>query len=340
MACYHPLRAAYLNTKADSGKRQVKVFGEANSDNAFVFSDGKGHYDFSSCYSFGGSVWHPLQTFSVPCGQCVGCRLDYSRKWATRLMLELPYHQTAYFVTLTYSDEFLPIGSQGIPTLDPNSVTDFMKRLRSNQSRRGVAENIRFYLAGEYGSQSARPHYHLILYDWIPPEDDLIFLKYSKSGAPYYRSLSLEKLWPYGFNVVCGVSWQSCAYVARYILKKQKGEGKAIYEQNGIESEFNRMSRNPGIAYQYYEEHASDMLRDHFVQLQDGLRAPVPRYFDPFFEEQYPEEYKMLSEDRKNIAKILQQVKEFSSELDYFEQLVVDEQVKEKKSKMLVRPDI
>ena len=82
------------------------------------------------------------------------------------------------------------------------------------------------------------------------------------------------------------------------------------------------------------------MLIDGYVQLENGMAAPIPRYFDPFFEIDFPEEYQKLVENRIETAKMMQEVKEFSTELDYFEQLIVDENAKKAKAKMLVRPDI
>lgn len=340
MSCYHPLRAVILPGKTDSGKKNVKIIGSATSENKYCYQH-RSHsdsFDFSE-HVFESPYWRQLETMLVPCGQCVGCRLDYSRRWATRLMLELPYHENSYFVTLTYNDDYLPIGDQGLPTLVPDDVQKFMKRLRKEMSK-WSDHKIRFYLCGEYGSTTYRPHYHLIIYGLDLPDGDLVFLKNSQFGDPYYTSVIINKCWPFGFNLVAGVTWQSCAYVARYIMKKQTGEAASTYEEHGIVPEFVRMSRRPGIGRMYYDDHASDMLRNKYIQLSDGLKAPIPRYFDPFFEIDFPEEYEKLSEDRVMTAKLLSQMKEYSTELDYFEQLCVDESVKISKAKMLVRSDL
>lgn len=340
MSCYHPLRACILPGKNENGKRNLKVIGAASTQNQYAFQlRSKASVIDWSDREFCPPTWRSLETLLLPCGQCVGCRLDYSRRWATRMMLELPYHEHSYFVTLTYNDDNLPIGDKGLPTLVPEHVQLFMKRLRKEQSK-WTDKKIRFFLAGEYGEKKGRPHYHMILYGFEPPEGDLVFLSMSKFGDPYYTSVTINKCWQYGYNLVAGVTWKSCAYVARYIMKKQTGEGAQVYEDHGIKPEFVRMSRKPGIGKFYYDEHAKDMLHDRYIQLTDGLKAPVPRYFDPFFEIDFPDEYEKLSEDRVNTAKILQEIKDFSTELDYFEQLAVDESVKLSKSKMLVRPDI
>lgn len=340
MACYHPLRGAYTNIKTPNGKKQVKVFPEATTGNKFVFQNrAKPDVFYTSDYPTETGNWRKLDTFLIPCGQCIGCRLDYSRRWATRLMLELQCHQTAYFLTLTYDDDHITRGNKLAYTLVPEDVTNFLKRLRKEQSTRTDVK-IRYFLAGEYGSETHRPHYHLIVYDWIPPENDLVFLKNSFSGNKYWYSLTLNKLWKYGYNVVADVCWKSCAYVARYMLKKHKGLDSHIYDDLGIEPEYSTMSRRPGIGKEYYDLHAKDMLAQGYVQMPDGLTAPIPRYFDPFLEIDYPEEYEKLSENRVETAKMLQAIKEYSTELDYFEQLSIDEQAKEFRGKMLIRPNI
>ena len=106
MACYHPLRGAYTNVLTDSGKRKVKVFPSATTDNKFVYQNrAKPDVFTTSDRLFDIGFWRKLDTFLIPCGQCIGCRLDYSRRWATRLMLELQCHESAFFVTLTYDDD-------------------------------------------------------------------------------------------------------------------------------------------------------------------------------------------------------------------------------------------
>lgn len=341
MACFHPLRGAYTNGITSNGKKQIKVFPHASTGNTYVYQSRSNPAVFDcSDHKMDSVYWRPLDTFLIPCGQCIGCRFDYSRRWATRLMLELQCHTSAFFVTLTYDDEHIVRGEKLAYTLVPEDMVNFMKRLRDNQSYRGIDTKIRFFLAGEYGEKFHRPHYHLILFDWIPPENDLQFLKHSFNGDSYYSSLSLQKLWPNGYNLVTNVCWKSCAYVARYILKKQNGDNAKQYEDAGIIPEFSRMSRMPGIGKDYYDLHAKEMLDLGYVQMPDGLQAPIPRYFDPFFEMDYPQEYAKLSEDRILTAKMMQDVKEYASELDYFEQLLVDENAKKFKAKKLIRPEI
>ena len=112
----------------------------------------------------------------LPCGQCCACRLNKSRDWATRCVLEAKMHDENCFITLTYNDENLP-KDYGLCKED---LTLFFKRLRKN-----TGEKIRYYAAGEYGDLYGRPHYHACLFGWKPK--DLVFYKYS-NGIPLYWS--------------------------------------------------------------------------------------------------------------------------------------------------------
>jgi len=91
------------------------------------------------------------QALQISCGQCIGCRLERSRRWAVRCMHEAQMHRYSCFLTLTYSDEFLP--SDG--TLVLKDFQDFMKRLRKrvvNQVR-VCAGNLFRDISGDIGGR-------------------------------------------------------------------------------------------------------------------------------------------------------------------------------------------
>ncbi len=103
----------------------------------------------------------------VPCGNCLGCSLDYSKDWSNRLKMEYLTHiekddLIPYFITLTYADEYLPKNKQ----LNYSHIEDIIKKL-SDKVRYRYDTNIRYFVAGEYGSKNGRPHFHMIL--WVPP---------------------------------------------------------------------------------------------------------------------------------------------------------------------------
>ena len=146
--------------------------------------------------------------FPVPCGKCYGCRLEYSRQWAVRMVLESQLHMFNYFLTLSYDPAHLP----AMGTVVKKDLQDFHKRLRIHYKRNFNHENIRYYCCGEYGEKKGRPHYHGIYFNL--PIHDLELYKES-AGNKYYRSKTIEKIWGNGMIIIANVTFESCGYVDR-----------------------------------------------------------------------------------------------------------------------------
>ena len=138
----------------------------------------------------------------VPCGQCIACRLNYGKMWSIRMMEELKKHDKACFATLTYDGEHYEdlIDSQGIGRLCKRDLQLFWKRLRKKRK-------VRYFACGEYGDRFGRPHYHAIIYGVSPDESQFI-----------------QDLWPLGYIKLGTVTEDSCAYVAKYMVKKLRGK--------------------------------------------------------------------------------------------------------------------
>lgn len=323
MACYKPLKA-YVESVRSDGKKNIK----------FIT----------------GSPPPFKELLDIPCGQCVGCRLEYSRQWANRCMLELQYHDSAYFVTLTYDDAHVPLSYASDPdtgealgqtlTLCKRDFQLFMKRLRKNFPN----DKIRYFAAGEYGGETFRPHYHAIIYGLHL--DDLTFYKKSRAGHTYYNSESFQKAWsdsdgnPIGFAVLADVTWETCAYTARYIMKKQTGDNAVFYDIAGLQPEFTLMSRKPGIARQYFEEHKDDLYEFDYINLRTnkgGRKMRPPRYYDQLYDLEQPEEMATIKEARKRMAVLAQKAKLENTTLTAEELLEVEERNKTAQLKSLRR---
>lgn len=308
MSCFHPLKAIQFMGRSGVG---------VNSHPVKLLN--KSEYDTPLWVWSASDPGCKPEFIDIPCGQCTGCRMDYAREWANRLMLELESYKddldSCHFITLTISDDHIDsIGDEQSskrgeipslhvlrPVVDPDTglVTAwshslckrdlqlFLKRLR----RQHPDDRIRFFACGEYGSDSARPHYHLIVFGLHLDLDDLKFYKKSKLGYDYKNSNSIEKIWPYGYNVVAPVTWESCCYVARYMMKKIKGEGKYIYDKFNLQEPYTVCSRRPGLASQYYKDHGLDSEVSRIViGTKQGSRAfPPPRYLEKLFEFDDPE---------------------------------------------------
>lgn len=331
MPCYHPL-TAYGIKNPETGKNKI-VFLKKEPDPAHLKSIG-------------------AEKLSLPCGQCVGCRLEYSRQWAVRCALEAKQWQHNYFVTLTYDDLNVPLREHckvdkltgevtdlnTVMTLLPDHLKAFLKRLRTNAERQYEFQGIRFFACGEYGPLNMRPHYHLILFNC--PLPDLVLEKYV-NGYAYYRSAFLEKTWKKGFVLVTDFSFETAAYVARYMLKKHKGKDACFYEEQGIEPEFTRCSRKPGIARQYLDENEDFIYNYDQVIVTNGKGSPIrckpPKYYDRVFDIDHTEQLQDIKEKRKFTAMMNTDIQLSHTDLQEPEYLLVKESNKMLSIKSLER---
>lgn len=265
-----------------------------------AYRDRSGAIKFGSpLVSKGGrSLYERLQ---IPCGQCVGCRLERSRQWAMRCLHESSLHEENCFITLTYNDENLPSDL----SLNYKHFQDFMKRFR-----KAFGPDIRFYMCGEYGEKFDRPHFHACIFGFDFDDKQLFFT--SPSGAKVYRSAKLEKLWKYGYSSIGDVTFESAAYVARYIMKKQTGQdAERRYEMTCLETgeivkrkpEFNNMSRRPGIASDWFDKFSSDVYPHDFVVV-NGKRCRPPKYYDRKLARLNPDLFEEIATSREKLASL------------------------------------
>lgn len=222
--------------------------------------------------------WH----MELPCGKCIGCRMERKRQWTLRIIHEAQLYDANSFVTLTYSELSLPESL----SLEYRDFQGFMKRLR----RRCVGVStisdgrkpIRFFVAGEYGGLTKRPHYHAILFNCDFPDKQPLM-----NGT--FRSAKCEDIWKRGNVVIGAVTSASAAYVAGYAAKKVYGQAAAEFYEDVVNvrtgelscrrPEFVQMSRDPGIGREWFARFASDVFPNDGVYVEGGQRYKVPRYY-------------------------------------------------------------
>lgn len=239
------------------------------------------------------------QPLDLPCGQCVGCKLERSRQWAVRCMHEKQMHEESVYITLTLDDynlaRLMPDAS-----LVYRPFQLFIKRLRRKYS----GKKIRFYMCGEYGERLQRPHYHAILFG-IDFKDKSAWQR-NDQGDQLYRSSSLEQLWPYGHVTLGDVTFKSAAYVARYIIKKINGQlAQSHYTVTDLETgeikqkkaEFTHMSLRPGIGATWLQKFLSDVY-PHGKVVVNAKQAGAPKYYDRKYKEWNPDAFRELQEQR------------------------------------------
>ena len=216
--------------------------------------------------------------FQLPCGKCTECLLERARDWSTRCIHEASTHAENSFITLTYSDQHLP-PDRKLHYLD---FQLFMKRLRKLTNH-----EIGFFMCGEYGEETQRPHYHACIFGYDFP--DKKYLRSNEHGDQIWTSKLLDETW--GFNdpvlkpnEVGSITQKSAGYVARYVLKKQ--------DPNAPQG-FQKMSRTNAIGKRFIERwwEAVFVNARGSVILIDGTKTKVPRYYEKWLKENKPEEW-------------------------------------------------
>lgn len=230
-------------------------------------------------------------------------------------MHEADLHHDNAFITLTY-DKIEQ------PSLHHPDFQKFMKKLRKRIGK------VRFYMCGEYGENQedkllnkkhiglGRKHFHAIIFGTGFP--DRYPFKKSPSGEMLYRSETLEKCWDKGFSTTADVTFQSAAYVARYILKKQTGikaeehyiipnEFGEVTPASYVEPEYTQMSRMPGIGNEWFKKYHPDIFPhdECIVYTPKGpRRVKTPRYYTKLLEKQDPILHEKIKIDRKAAAEV------------------------------------
>lgn len=355
MSCFHPLKAFQIGYNPETLKPKYKVTSyktlaiqRNNNDKGWTEWDRIPSWKYIiKCQSTKNPVI--TRSIDIPCGKCLGCRLAYSKEWANRCVLEAKEHEHNYSVTLTYDTAHLPDGpktkhiidpdtgelvGKADATLCPRDIQLFLKRLRKK-----FGEGIRFFMCGEYGDKRQRPHYHMILFNIDLP--DVKYIGKNKAGNNIWDSKIIRELWGKGFTTIGNVDWEFCAYTARYIMKKQKGpNAEDYYKERGLIPEFVRMSRKPGIAAKYYEEHKEDIYKADklYLKSRKGVQEVKPaRYYDKLYDIEYPEEMQRIKEARQKYAEESKKLQLENTTLSWEELLEVKERSLTQKTKILKR---
>lgn len=205
------------------------------------------------------------QGLIVPCGKCIACRKAKAREWTLRMLHELDTSDDACFLTLTYDDDNLPVSDNtGFASLRKRDAQLFMKRLRRNLP--GLP--LRYFLCGEYGDTTLRPHYHAIMYNLRPSHYSAVMRSWQLCdwSVPSIRNKSFAP-----------VNVSDIAYVAGYVLKKFSGSlADEMYSELDREPVFRLMSR--GIGRDYCDANSESIILQGSCRL-NGNRVSLPRYY-------------------------------------------------------------
>nr|UXQ88157.1 MAG: replication initiation protein [Microvirus sp.] len=261
--CYRPIEAWRSTERTVNGKNRI-VFDKSETTKS-------------------------LNPIHLPCGTCIGCKLDRSLMWAIRCVHEAQQHNQNSFITLTYSDDNLPTDR----SLTHSHYQTFIRELR----RQYPSLTIRYYMCGEYGTKPRtldmktspgklhRPHYHACLFGIDFPDKEIFK---EDEGIITYTSDKLTSIWGRGFTTTGDLNFDTAAYTARYIAKKVTGEKAEEHYQTtchitgnliNLEPEYNTMSRRPGIAYTWFQKYVKDIYPSDYL-IHEGHKVKTPRYYD------------------------------------------------------------
>lgn len=251
MACEHPLLAVDLGVlNPETGKRKIKLL------------PFRADYSFRDLESKYGDA-----LLCLPCGKCPSCILAYRKNWAIRCTLEAKLHSDNCFLTLTYDEAHVP------KKLIKRDLQDFIKDLRAT----GI--KFRYFACGEYGTQTFRCHYHMLMFGYMP--SDLKPIGKNEHGY-LYKSDFLASIWKKGNISVAEFTEDTAFYVAGYVDKKL--EQKLPFEVTKQNKPFILMSLRPGIGYEYLVTHKDSIIEHDSIVLPGGNIVAPGRYSDKVLE--------------------------------------------------------
>ncbi|MBQ0045879.1 MAG: hypothetical protein KBS35_03255, partial [Mycoplasma sp.] len=207
-------------------------------------------------------VFKDYQRFiEIPCGKCPECRVSHSREWAIRCMCELESmsdieKDRCWFITLTYDNQHNP------GFLVQSDVQKFFKRLRKKYKQ----FKIKYFYCGEYGTNTFRPHYHVLLYNC--PIMDLNPLYVTRNSDMLFTSETIASIWGKGQIAIGALTLKSAAYTARYCLKKNDTD---CY-----------MRCSQGFGKKFFLKNMKDIISNGFVSVNFDdhlMKAKIPKYF-------------------------------------------------------------
>lgn len=222
-----------------------------------------------------------VQTVWLPCGKCPQCISTRCNSWTLRSSLEMQKYNNACVLTLTYDDAHLPENGY----LNYKDVQLFIKKLRNllndDYKSSGKQYELKYMCACEYGSKKLRPHYHLILFNYFPPDipkvgNQLKPACFSKKGNPQYISKLVTDLWGCGRVTVGLCNHQTCRYVSQYCAKKLINK-HPDYQKKCKECR-EKLVASVGFGLDWFKRNFRSVMASNKIVL-GGFTFAIPKYF-------------------------------------------------------------
>ena len=186
---------------------------------------------------------------------------------------------SAYFITLTYDTKHVPISRNGFMELRKRDVQLFFKRVRKIHSKWAGSSVgcIRYYVAGEYGGQKRRPHYHMLLFN---VQLELMVDKHYCDKMFWDGKTQMDCVqWPHGKITIGSVTGASVGYTLKYMTKKRS---VPMHRNDDRQPEFSLMSKGLGMSYltdAMIAWHKHDLLNRMYCIVDGTKKIAMPRYF-------------------------------------------------------------
>lgn len=241
-----------------------------------------------------------LVPFQLPCGKCIECRLEHARETAVRCVHEASCYENNIFLTLTYSDEHVPQKLHKrdfqlfMKSLRKHIFNEFLKKfgkynwsiLDKKQRKEAYAPyKIGVLYVGEYGEKTKRPHWHAIIFNYMPSDSDYKYT--SQSGEKVYTSTTINDLWSKGLTEFGSVTFESAGYVARYSAKKLVHGKDNEHDYNPVVGR----SNHSAIGKRWLEKYYQDAFNQGHIILPNGKTCSIPRYYQKWFAKNKPSEF-------------------------------------------------
>lgn len=197
-------------------------------------------------------VSHPgVGRVKVPCGTCAFCLTNRRASWMFRIYHEMRLQEhRGWFLTLTYDERHVErLGAK--LSLRFRDVQLFLKRVRK------AKYYCKYVCVGEYGSQTNRPHFHMLLWTDCPVE-------------------KLDSFWKMGRIHFGSLTMQSAMYTLKYIIQPKQRKLKDVEPTRA------QFSKGLGLGYltnNVYEYHTCDYDDPQLFSYIEGKKVSLPRYY-------------------------------------------------------------
>jgi len=200
---------------------------------------------------FAGGKKVPLALYTVPCGECAFCLQNRRSAWMFRVHHEMRTQEyPGWFITMTYDEKHVPRRGDRL-SLRFRDVQLFLKRVRK------ANYYAKYICVGEYGGQTGRPHYHILLWTDAPP---LVLESHWKLGRFHFGQLTMA----------------SAMYTLKYIIQPR------VRKDDVVEPTRAQFSKGLGLAFlscAQYEHLTSDFDNPEMFSYIDGKKVAIPRYY-------------------------------------------------------------